>query len=208
MKKIFLTIATVAMLAFAAFAQEENNNEIRTLLGSKPHSNGGYIGLGGGYTQISGKDAFTTTFRGAWIIDHGFAIGVAGTGFSNDLYVGHESGSNYSSMQGGYGGLLLQPIIFPKFPVHVSFPVLLGVGGAASVTTFYNEPYDPYWDMHDEAFYFIAEPAAEVELNLVKWIRLSMGVSYRLTSPLNLSGYGDHDLQGLSGNVTLSFGKF
>lgn len=208
MKRILLTMAAVAMLVFAALAQDEGNNEIKTLMGSKPHSNGGFIALGGGYSQIAEKDAFTSTFRAAWIIDHGFAIGLAGTGFSNDLYVGHSSGSDYSSIQGGYGGILMQPIIFPKFPVHISFPVLLGVGGAASVSTYYNEPWDAYWDMSDETFYFIAEPAAELELNLVKWIRLSMGVSYRFTSPLNLYGYGNHDLNGFSGNVTLAFGKF
>ncbi|MDX9932700.1 MAG: hypothetical protein RB294_08960, partial [Bacteroidales bacterium] len=116
--------------------------------------------------------------------------------------------TEFSSIQGGYAGLLLQPVIFPKFPVHISFPVLLGAGGAASVSTYYNEPWDAYWEMQDETFYFIVEPAAEVELNLIRWIRLSAGVSYRLTSPVNLQGYSNDVLRGLSGNVTLSFGKF
>jgi len=210
MKKLLISISAILLLTVASIAQNDSirPDEIKTLFGSHPHSNGFYVGLGGGYSQIDGQNAFTTTFRSAWIIDHSFAIGLAATGFSNDLYVGHSSETEFFSIQGGYAGLLLQPVIFPKFPVHVSFPVLLGAGGAASVSTYYNEPWDAYWEMQDETFYFIVEPAAEVELNLIRWIRLSAGVSYRLTSPVNLQGYSNDVLRGLSGNVTLSFGKF
>ncbi len=210
MKKLLISISAILLLTVASIAQNDSvrPDEIKTLFGSHPHSNGFYVGLGGGYSQIDGQNAFTTTFRSAWIIDHSFAIGLAATGFSNDLYVGHSSETEFSSIQGGYAGLLLQPVIFPKFPVHISFPVLLGAGGAASVSTYYNEPWDAYWEMQDETFYFIVEPAAEVELNLIRWIRLSAGVSYRLTSPVNLQGYSNDVLRGLSGNVTLSFGKF
>ncbi|HCB61036.1 MAG TPA: hypothetical protein DHV29_11795 [Bacteroidales bacterium] len=210
MKKIILSLAAFLMLTMGSIAQNDSiqTDEIKTLFGSHDHSNGWYVGLGGGYSQIDDKNAFTTSFRSAWIINHSFAIGLAATGFSNDLYVGHESGSDYSSVQGGYAGLLLQPVIFPKFPVHVSFPVLLGVGGAMSLSTYYNEPWEPYWDIRDESYYFIIEPAAEIELNLIKWIRLSAGLSYRFTTPLNLYGYSDDVLRGFGGNVTLSFGKF
>ena len=210
MKKLLISISAILLLTVASIAQNDSirPDEIKTLFGSHPHSNGFYVGLGGGYSQIDGQNAFTTTFRLAWIIDHSFAIGLAATGFSNDLYVGHSSETEFSSIQGGYAGLLLQPVIFPKSPVHISFPVLLGAGGAASVSTYYNEPWDAYWEMQDETFYFIVEPAAEVELNLIRWIRLSAGVSYRLTSPVNLQGYSNDVLRGLSGNVTLSFGKF
>lgn len=210
MKKLLISISAILLLTLASTAQNDSvrSGEIKTLFGSCDHSNGFYVGLGGGYSQIDGQDAFTTTFRSAWIIDHSFAIGLAATGFSNDLYVGHSSETEFSSIQGGYAGLLLQPVIFPKFPVHISFPVLLGAGGAASVSTYYNEPWDAYWEMQDETFYFIVEPAAEIELNLIRWIRLSAGVSYRLTSPASLQGYSNDVLRGFGGNVTLSFGKF
>ncbi len=210
MKKVLISISAILLLTVASIAQNDStrSDEIKTLFSARDHSNGFYVGLGGGYSQLDGHNAFTTTFRSAWIIDHSFAIGLAATGFSNDLYVGHSSETEFSSIQGGYAGLLLQPVIFPKFPVHVSFPVLLGAGGAASVSTYYNEPWDAYWEMQDETFYFIVEPAAEVELNLIRWIRLSAGVSYRFTSLTDLQGYSNDVLRGFGGNVTLSFGKF
>ncbi len=210
MKKVLISFSAILLLTLVSTAQNDSirSSEIKTLFGNRDHSNGWYVGLGGGYSQIDGHNAFTTSFRSAWIINHSFAIGLAATGFSNDLYVGHSAGTDYSSVQGGYAGLLLQPVIFPKFPVHVSFPVLLGAGGAMSVSTYYNEPWEAYWERQDENFYFIVEPAAEVELNLVHWIRLSAGVSYRITSPVNLQGYSSSMLRGFAGNVTLSFGKF
>ncbi len=209
MKKLLFGFLFLFSAVVASYAQTDSTgDELKTLFGHKPHSNGFYVGLSGGYTQIDSRDAFTTGFRAGWIIDHGFAVGLAAGGFSNDLYVGHSSGSNYSSLQGGYGGLLLQPIVLPRYPVHVSFPVLLGAGGAMSLQTHYYEPYEADWNIQDEAFYLIAEPAVEVELNLVKWIRFSVGASYRFTSPLSLQGYSSDELHGFSANATLSFGKF
>ena len=210
MKKPLISILAIMLLTLTSTAQNNRvqPDEIKTLFGCHPQNNGFYVGIGGGYSQINGKNSFTSIFRAAWIIDHSFALGLAATGFSNDLYVGHSYESKYNSIQGGYAGLLLQPIIFPKYPVNVSFPVLLGVGGVASVSTFYNEPWDAYREIHDVNCYFIVEPAAEVELNLVRWLRLSAGVSYRFNSLTNLQGYSKDVLRGLSGNVTLSFGKF
>lgn len=209
MKKLFL-FAGFAIAAVVLVAQNDStrNQEIKTLFGSKPHSHGGFASLGVGYSQIDQQDAFTSTFRGAWLIDHTFAIGISATGFSNDLYINHPSGANISSIQGGFGGILLQPVIAPRFPVHVSFPVTLGVGGVASLQTHYYDDFDATWYVNDEAFFFIAEPGVELELNLVRFIRASFGVSYRYTSSVLLQGYENDVLHGLSGNFSLSFGKF
>lgn len=210
MKKTISFWLLAFILSFSSFAQTDGSTDdgVKTLFGNKSRSHGGYAGLGVGYTQIDGQDAFTTTFRGAWIIDHSFAIGISATGFSNDLYIDHPSGSDYNSLQGGFGGILLQPIIAPKFPVHVSFPITLGAGGVAALNTHYYDAFDASWYVEDEAFYFIAEPGVEVELNLVKFIRASVGASYRFTTPLALNGYSSGELRGFTGNFTLSFGKF
>ena len=40
--------------------------------------------------------------RGAWIIGHGFALGLAGEGFTSDFTPVVE---DYYALSGGYGGL-------------------------------------------------------------------------------------------------------
>ena len=116
MKK-YLAIILVLFILPLAYGQEDNN-EFKTLFGDKHISHGGYGAITVNYSQIDNKDAIMIGGRGAWIIGHGFALGFAGTGFLNDYHYSDALHSNVN-LAGGYGGILLEPIIFPKFPVHI-----------------------------------------------------------------------------------------
>lgn len=214
MKKAILLI-TVIFLGANLFAQEENRNsqEYRTLFGGNETSHGGYGGLSVNYTQIDGKDAVLVGARGAWVINHGMAIGIAGYGFANDMKYErtiHGYTDDYM-MAGGYGGLLLEPIIGAKWPVHITVPVLIGAGGVAYVNNYwnnYNDPYYPY-DYHEDAdAFFVIEPGIEIEFNMVKFMRLAVGGYYRFTSSLDLADSRSDMLNGFSVGVTMKFGKF
>jgi hypothetical protein len=65
----------------------------------------------------------------------------------------------------------------------------------------YYEPYD--WDS-----YFVVEPGVEVELNVVKFLRVAFGASYRFTSNLHISEVPKDMMNGFNGNVTFKFGWF
>lgn len=213
------TILFLAMFAISAglTAQEENKNknaqEYRTLFGGENISHGGYGGLSVNYSQIDGKDAILIGARGAWIINHGIAIGIAGYGFANDLKYEktiHGVSDNYS-LVGGYGGLLIEPIIGAKHPVHVSFPVVIGAGGVSYVTHYWNtydEPYHNEYYSEDADAFFVIEPGLEIELNMVKFMRIAIGGYYRYTSNLDLADTDSDVLNGFSTGVTLKFGKF
>ena len=71
------------------------------------------------------------------------------------------------SIAGGYGGIFIEPILGGLKPVHVAFPVLFGVGGAGLVrhyaSGFWNHPR---YDSTKGDFFFIVEPAVELEFNL------------------------------------------
>ena len=214
MKKTILSLVAVAMLAGVSFAQDtknetsKNDDGIKTIFGNKKISHGGYGAFTIGYSQIDEKDAFITGGRGAWIIGHSFAIGLGGYGFGNDLYVDNAIGSNEYSLDGGYGGLILEPIVLPKFPIHLSFPVLLGAGGVAYVNTTYWDEFDPERDIEDSDAFLVAEPGVELEMNLIKYVRLALGASYRFTSDVQISGKKHDVLNGYNLGVTLKFGKF
>jgi hypothetical protein len=208
MKKI-ITLLLIALTVPLLQAQEENG-EFKTLFGDRHISHGGYGALDIRYSTIDGKDAFLMGGRGAWVIGHGFALGFGGMGFLNDYHYNPDiAGGRNVNLAGGYGGLLLEPILFPKFPVHVSIPVLIGAGGIA-YTTSYN-PYD--WDeshyfVEEATAYFVLEPGIELEFNIVRFFRLAIGGYYRYTSDIRLYDTPENVLHGFSGGITLKFGKF
>lgn len=212
MKKYAILVLSL-FFATVLFAQEdENNKEYKTLFGNGEASHGGYGGISFNYSQIEGRDAMLVGVRGGWIINHGIAIGIGGYGFANDLdYQQNVNGyENSQSLAGGYGGLLIEPIIGAKWPVHVSIPVLIGAGGAAVIQNYYYKPnYDDGYYYSDEAdAFFVLEAGVEVELNMVKFMRLAVGGYYRYTSDLHLAEMDTKALDGFSVGLTMKFGKF
>jgi hypothetical protein len=111
---------------------------------------------------------------------------------------------------GGYGGFFVEPIIAPNFPVHVSFPIMIGGGGLAmNENTWhdYDWEYD-YYEPFDWDSYFVIEPGIEIELNVVKFFRIGFGVSYRYTSDLHMQYVPKDMMNGFNADVSFKFGKF
>jgi hypothetical protein len=209
MKKITsLLILAVMVSIVSAQEEKQKDNEFQTIF-SKNRSNGGYGAFSIGYSQIDGKDAFITGARAAFIVDHSFAIGISGSGFVNDLNYG-EIIDGYPAnigLAGGYGGLFIEPIIAPRFPVHLSFPVLFGIGGVALVED--SGWGNQYYNYNSEAdVYLVLEPAIELELNLTKFMRMAAFASYRFTSEIELAGIDKDVLNGWNVGMTFKLGKF
>jgi len=215
-------ICIVCLLTIGLAQAQENDNGVQTIFGSKKdHSNGGYGALMVGYSKIMDRDALLMGARGGWIIDHNFVLGLGGYGFSTDPKKDVYHQEEYQ-IAGGYGGLLLEPIIGAKKPVHLSFPILIGAGGVA---------YDKHWQeethrgdaitYEDSDAFFVFEPGAEIEFNMLKFFRVGLSVSYRYTSNINLTykesttspnpptAIGSEDmLRGFTYGMVFKFGKF
>lgn len=187
---------------------EIKQSEIKTFTGAGNHV-GFYIGFHTDYSQISGYDAFGAGGSIAIIANHGLAIGLAGKGFITEPYQEISSSSHYN-YSGGYGGLLIEPILFPKSPVHLSFPVILGAGGIAkSILYNYYYPYEyTQAEVKDADAFLVAEPGVELEMNLARWIRLSLGCSYRFTTDLEPVVFETKIMDGFTAGLSLKFGKF
>ncbi len=223
MKKTSLLILAIILSTSVLFAQEEeesgrkerkkdkryNDREMRTLFG-KNRSNGGYGAFWMGYSNLDDKHALQFGGRGSWVIQHSFAIGLGGTGFMNEYHYDIVLDKDVF-LTGGYAGLYLEPILFGKSPVHLSFPVLLGAGGVSFVT--HN---DVDWDsnfVEDYDAFLIIEPGVDIELNLTRFMRVGFGATYRIPTAFDIgqSPIGNIDagsLRGLTYNVTFKFGSF
>lgn len=205
------------------FDPEPQQQNIKTLFGK----NGGRIdhgfwgGFTLGYTKMAGKDSFISGGRGGWLIDHRFTLGLAGYGFFSNIdfngpYI--PTIDNYS-LGGGYGGLLFEPIIAPFNPVHISIPILIGGGSSFVIDEMnYNGNYNGFYDFGSFGTYFVFEPGIDIEVNVVKFFRVALNVSYRYTSDLDLDYYSlvglkefsvpSVALRGFNAGLTMKFGKF
>lgn len=196
---VFLGLGT-----YLASAQDVNDDQISTIF-SRSHHNGGYGALSFGHTEIDGKDAFLMGARGSWVIDHSFAVGLGGCGFVNNVnYHNWLDNAINNDLAGGYGGIYLEPILAPKLPVHLSLPVLFGVGGITRI----NDNNPDYWDSDQQDVYFVFEPAVELEFNMTRHFRLAGTLGYRFTSKIEMAGVDPDMLEGLNAGVIFKFGRF
>lgn len=201
MKKSMLIIA-VMLLGVNLFAQGNNRDEVKTLFNNKYGSHGAYGGISMNYSQFDGKDAFLLGARGAWIVGHSVGIGLAGYGFINDINPNDNFFDSDLDLVGGYGGLLIEPIIMPKSPVHFSVPIIIGAGGIT-----YADRDWGYRDLDSDAF-FVIEAGIELEFNVIRFMRIATGVYYRHTSNIELYGTDKDVLNGFSTGISFKFGKF
>ncbi|HBX49488.1 MAG: hypothetical protein A2275_06420 [Bacteroidetes bacterium RIFOXYA12_FULL_35_11] len=214
MKKAFAFLL-IAVTGLQLNVLSQNNNdaeqEIKTLI-KKVDDHGFYISMDMRYAMVKPtgvkNDAFHIGGRLAWIANHYLAIGMAGHGiigssFHNDVLM------KKSMLTGGYGGFIVEPIIFPKEIIHISVPILIGGGGAILTDSQHHHTQDPdNYIMDDQDNFFILEPGVEAELNVFKHFRFAAGVHYRFTNGIDLLGVKKNALDGFSAGVSLKFGIF
>lgn len=186
-----------------------DDDGFKTLV-SKEIEHGFYASFDMGFSKVNDAEMIELGGRIGWIINHGFVLGLAGNGFINNLEDDNIN-DNKADVSGGYGGLLLEPIILPKSPVHLSFPVMIGAGGVS--TEYWDEAIGPYGIatnvlVDDTDAFFIVRPGAELEFNVARFIRIGLGAHYRYLVDLDLEGYDSDALDGFSGVVSLKLGWF
>lgn len=209
-KHVFILV--LLMTGAVLFAQTGTdvtggNENIQTLFGENV-DNGGYGALMFNYSKINDEGAFLFGMRGGWLIDHKLTIGLAGYGFVSDMQWDNMNDEPDHFLAGGYGGFLVEPVLFPLKPVHLAFPILIGGGGMAMVQNHNpDEYYNDWWVDYAGAF-FVFEPGVELELNLVKSMRVGFAVTYRITQDLKMGDIDENALNGFNFGLTLKFGEF
>lgn len=215
---------TILSCTPAAICQEETDRTPRTLFGTdhKIH-HGAWGGPSAHLTTIMGQSALLVGARGGWLIDHGITIGIVGHGLVTDVprpeYDVYRAGLGDQLRRGsqfrmGYGGLLIEPIIAPMSPIHISLPILVGAGGCGYQTYSFRSGnnFDPFDDLddYDDDFqaFFVVEPGIELEVNVVKLVRIGIGASYRYTTDMNLPATPKNALHGLNTGITVKVGSF
>jgi hypothetical protein len=237
---IKVSIPCLLLLLFTSlnsFAQEDQNNrgeissnekkakpkeesEIKTIFGSNKVTHGGFGGASIAFTEFNGESGLLVGARGGWIINHSISLGIGGYGITNNIYYKNIVEDKRVNMSGGYGGMYIEFIVFPKQPVHVCFPILVGAGGM-SYTIERKIALDPngdpiefdpeeerdFFHVDDDAF-FVVEPGMEIEMNVLRNFRIALGASYRYLGDLDLQNTKSDAMDGIAAGITFKFGKF
>jgi len=222
MKKYLTLLLLLTILQAAVVAQDETaaasgGDEMKTLFrkSDKPRKLdiGFYIGPEGAWTEFDGRNVFLGGLSGGAILNHNFTVGLAAYGILNSRNLWFSNVDTRDSLgaylYGGYGGFRFEYKLFPKAPVHLSFPLTIGGGGLVYNTWAYSSNGEDYdgstldWDA-----FFVVEPGVMLELNLVKFMRLDAGVSYRYTPDLDLMNTPAGLINKVNVNLSLKFGRF
>lgn len=211
-KHITLLFASILVLGFEALAQDKAPDEIKTIFKSSKGS-GGYAALSNKFTSIQGSFANMPEVYGGWFVGKKLLIGIGGGATTNYIPVPLAESSRPTQRMSylyGQAGLVNEWVIASNSPIH---PVLHVFNGAG-FTLQYNRPrWDeldntPYHEEVDDInWYYVCEPALQVELNLFKWMRLSPGLSYRFAYD-NSKRALNKNVSGPSLSLAMKFGKF
>lgn len=200
MKSLLPVLCLSFFLAASLVAQEE------TLLDMDEIEHGGYGAVVVKFASMNNQFALLVGGRGGWIINHAFSLGFAGYGLVNDIpsYVVGPFGERY--MDFGYGGLDLEYVFNSDRLIHLSIHTLVG-GGAIGYRGMAGPAWDPDSPHMDDGI-FVVEPGMNLDLNVIRWFRLSAGASFRFVRGTSSGISTNEDLSGPSAQLTFRFGDF
>jgi hypothetical protein len=221
-KAILMTLFLALLFSVKGYSQDSTKTMFHL---SMPKYLGLYLAPEIQYGQFKGS--FTSFGGGSamLIFDKKFAIGVS---MQRNIYLSYSpTGISPLVLNGSFGGLKLEYTCNPDAVVHLSFPLVIGMGMARTDSA--NYVSDRYNDNNDTTSYkqirrienqrrgnrneyFILQPGVQLEANLFRYLKLFAGANYRLAlatySTSTSSLLPQSTLQGLSVNVGLKFGLF
>ena len=177
----------------------------------KPQKIGTFGGFGFNYLE-TGKEAIGINLQGGIIMNQWLTAGLQGNAFFTISPLTDKYTNEDASLMGAYGGLFVAPVFWSNALVHITLPIFAGYG---------NVSYELY-DISDAAnriedsdWFWAFEPGLEIEMNLMKFIRIAVGSYYRYCGKVRLnyenggeSIVPENILNNFSIGIRLRFGKF
>lgn len=169
---------------------------------------GVYLGLTAIYGELGGEPLYGGGFKIAYVANQQFEVGMAVTVFQSDQQF-IISNTIDNKLFGGYIGAHLEPILFSKSRVNLSFPLFIGIGAIG----YTNDGADFDDDFIDTEFdnvnvISVVEPGVSALFNISRYLQLEAGVKYRFTNKIDLATSPIRNLNGFSAGVGIKVGVF
>lgn len=186
---------SVLFLAFLSSAEDREE----TLLQTGQIRSSGFGGPVIKFGPVNDQSAVLVGGRGGWLINSILSIGGGGYGLSNRVTADRPDSVR---LQLGYGGLVLERVFMPRRMMHGSLSLLIGSGSVNMHESMHRD------DRSETEVFFVLEPEASLEINVVRFFRFCPGIGYRWLAGDSRYLDSDWDISGWTGNLTFKFGKF
>lgn len=205
-KKIKKTLAKMKRDKARSERQQERLNEQKKFRA--------YVSSYTGFTQVGDRGGIQMGGSLVWLKNKRWGFGLAGYAIQNSLQNDAVLSADYR-LAGGYGGLFMEYTLNPAKQIHFSFPLTVGGGGLA-----YKQDIDRSLNLAEPIIeaskaFFVVETAANVEMNVIKYLRVGLGLGYRYTTNTTLlynenpgEIIGGAALSGFTFGVTVKVGIF
>lgn len=216
MKKIGIIIVVLFLSQTEQMKAQDGGNEknqVQTLFGNGGGF-GGFLEVEAKAGDINGQTGLLIGGAIKGVFSSKFNLGFAGYGLTTAIDADtYDDENKLYQINFGYGGLVLEPVIGNRSLVHITLPVLLGVGGIG----LRKDRFDPFnddtieiedYDAFDDDVFVVVEPGLNLEINLLRNLRLNFGGTYRYIYDSNVIGLSDVELSGFTGKVGLRLGWF
>jgi hypothetical protein len=157
---------------------------------------------------MKGQGVVYVGAEGALLVDHRLAIGLAGYGLATRIEGPNDANGDPQRLGFGYGGFVLRYSCVQRRPYYLTVGALVGAGGVAYHPDYDNHNFDRDDDVHPDTL-FVVEPSVGGHLNLTRWARLGVSVSYRMVTGVDrLTQIEEKDLSGFAYGGNLQLGWF
>lgn len=204
---------TTALLLFLLFGilgfSQNQDEEYITFNDRKNVVHGVYLGLSTYFGEIDNKDAYIGGLKVAYVANRQFEVGFMANVLYSEQDVFNPRNSSNDDIIAVYGGLHLEPILFGKSKVSLSFPVLIG-GGVVGYVNHDDIVHEEDVDLNEDDLdaVFILEPGMNVLFNISRYVQLEAGIRYRFSSEIELAESPLDRINGFSGGIGVKLGVF
>jgi len=204
-KKVVFLVLLGSLFSFG----QQNDQDYITFNDRRNVVHGVYVGLNMGFGEIEGEETITGGLKIAYVANQQLEVGFLAKGFYSRQNVFAPTLNNEADLIGGYAGFHLEPILFGKSLVSLSFPVFIGGGAVGYVD---REIVDNGGDFDiaedDVDPVFVLEPGISALFNISRFVQLEAGVKYRFSSEIQLIDSPIDRINGFSTQVGLKVGIF
>ena len=182
---------------------DSKNDRMRTLFSNKknPTKTIKYLGLSVGsefqYGSLAGEFMPMGGVSATLHINKKWGLGVAAYRIMNDFTPTALNAKSLLNLNVMYGGFKLEYTPNPNAPIHVSFPLLIG-GGSARVDSSnnYRDGFGRNGGRDRDknggrefngrgTNFFVIQPGINIEANVIRFLKIYVGASYRITPSVN-----------------------
>jgi len=201
-----------SILGLVVSAQDEPQDESGEYLEFNDRKNvvhGVYLGLTMGYGEIDGEDTYIGGLKIAYVANQQFEVGFAGNFLYSEQNIFNTQAGVNEDLIGAYGGLHLEPILFSKSRVNLSFPLLIGAGAVGYADReLIRAEEDIDLDDDEVAVLFVLEPGVNALFNINRYLQIEAGIKYRLSNKIDLFDSPVERINGFSAGIGIKVGVF